>query len=238
MKNVFIIVLALIVTFPAFAQDGVMGYDQFYQVLSKSDGSKTNGGEAMLTEQQIISAKGSPYESETFLLGSIWTDNTVQVENVKLRYNMSSDQIEIKSKDNPNEYGAVTKAPGITVKILGVPYIFLQNVPNLDNRYYKLLVDGTTYSLYKQLKVEYTPPAVAQKGYASNSPGEFKQLETYYLAEGDNSFVEINTRKSKLLDLLDDKENEIKEFMKNNRLNPKNEDELIAVIKQYDALNQ
>ncbi|MAP53945.1 hypothetical protein [Altibacter sp.] len=206
--------------------------DVLYRILDKAIDTQEG-----LTEAQINSMSGSPYANDTFLTGTVYYDGKVAAENVLLRYNASSDQIEIKNpKVSIDRFGALLKNPSISASIFNEKYVFVPAQGDISERYYKVLYSGPDYKLYKKTTVEYIPSQVARTSYEKNEPAKFEQAHTYYLVSSNMTFTELGNSKSKILSALSDKKMEIKSYFKKYKPDTRNDSDLANLILYYDTL--
>jgi hypothetical protein len=102
MKKLFLLLIISSITFPVFAQ----GIDAAYKLNVRTiDISQLNEFEG-LNEEIIKNMDGSPYANENFILGNIFENDKLVKKNILLRYNIFSDEIEIKNQTNSEAYTA------------------------------------------------------------------------------------------------------------------------------------
>lgn len=192
-----------------------------------------------LSEGEYKNLKGSPYANETFLLGKIYNGNELLFDNLYLRYNAFSDEIEIKNSEKNNivEYGALNKNSEELIKIYNQTYVFVPfENSNAKGNYFQILSEEKVFDLYKKTKASFHPPSYAKTSYDKDKPAEFKQTNIYFLVDKKGSFFELPSNKNKLLKVLSKENKKVKEFTKINNLNLKVDKDLIRLISYYNSL--
>ena len=192
-----------------------------------------------LTEDEFNNIEGSPYANENFLTGTIFQDGKPVLTNILLRYNIFSDEIEIKKSANDKEdsYGALVKDSETFVKIFNDIYVFVPfEGSNEKGNYFTVVSEESVFKLYKKTEVHYSAPFKARTTYERDRPANFEKKNYYYLVSKDGSFSELPASKSKIIKVMGKKEKEIKTFIKRNKTNLKAEKDLIKLVKYYNSL--
>lgn len=192
-----------------------------------------------LTELEFSSIEGSPYANETFLLGTIYQEDKSVYNSLLLRYNIFSDEIELKRSENSADtsYDALIKDPKSTIKIANTIYTFVPFEGSLEKgHYFAVLSEEKAFDLYKKTEVDYTPPYVAKTSYERNRPARFTQKNTYYLVSKTGTFYELPNSKSKIIKVMNSKQVEVKSFIKKNNLDFKSETDLVKLVRYYNSL--
>lgn len=191
-----------------------------------------------LTEAQYEAVIDQAYANPQFTLSQIYLDNKVMKENTLARYNASEDEIEIKNNANDTQFSALAKDPNISVKIGLETYVLVPlKGSNADGGYFNVLYKGENYDLYKKVTARFVEPKPAATSYSQPTKPSFAKNTTYYMVEN-GSFYELPTGKSKILSVFNKKKNEIKSFVKKNKLDVKKEKDLAKVVEEFDRLNK
>jgi hypothetical protein len=192
-----------------------------------------------LTESQFSRIEGSPYANKTFLLGVIYQEGKPVYDNVLLRYNIFSDEIEIKKSENSTEasYDALIKDPKSTVKIATTIYSFVPFEDSLEKgHYFSIVSKENAFDLYKKTEVDYSGPYTAKTSYERHRPAKFTQKNTYFLVSKNGTLYELPDSKSKISKVMKGKEIEVKSYIKKNKLDFKKENDLVKLVKYYNSL--
>lgn len=197
----------------------------------KSDGS---------LELKLGTFRGSPFENKEFTAGA--TIDKVNKTKLKafIRYNMFSDEIEVKSNLYSKKAKALIKTSNLSCVINGTHYHYL-NFTN-ENRakkygYLKLIFKGNKYNLYERLTSKYTPKEEdPDSSYRKPEPASFEKKVTYYLKHGNNiSF--LPTRKKLLYKNYSEMSNILKSYIKKTHPSLKNKSDLIGLVRFLDTKN-
>jgi hypothetical protein len=186
----------------------------------------------MLTEKDI---DGSPYLTEEFITGTVYTSSKIQYNDIPLRYNIYNDQMQFKSPDGKI---AAIAAPEIIDKVVfgdyTMEYIPFINAKKVRRGFFVLLLEGKA-SLYARPNVDYREPV---------PPGAYKDAEaakfiekpyTYYIRIGMEA-AQLIEKKKDLEAVFPDHKKEIENFIKKNKVNHRKEDKLKALVEYYNSL--
>ncbi|WP_062056499.1 hypothetical protein [Aquimarina longa] len=178
--------------------------------------------------------------------GSIYLNNRYKEASVidersgtfdaKLKYNIHSDALEYNSG---SELYEVNKNPTVHVRIDGNYFYYcdFENQRGSSRTGYYILVElNDRYRIYKKvtLKIKEPQKSVAQIG-PPPEPGSIKAITTYYLEES-GVIMELPMNKKEMLAAFSDKENELKEYLKKEKIRFKKEEDLIRLVARYNAL--
>lgn len=183
---------------------------------------------------------GSSYENEEFVNGYVFKDGKILATNVALRYNAKRDEIEVKkSVDSGNESARVLiKSNDIYIKILNKVFVYSPVMPGIDKAgYFMAMHEGEKYSLFKKITKEYIEGREAVNSITRDTPPAFKEVETFYLVDkSDGSFIQFPKSRKGKLKLFPDHKKELKEFVKENKLNINRDYNLTKLVRYYDTL--
>ncbi|MDO1513585.1 hypothetical protein Q2T41_13060 [Maribacter confluentis] len=190
-------------------------------------------------ENMYSDYQGSPYITDTFLPTTMYYGDE-NMGNIFYRYNALNEEIEIK-KANIEEATIQSLARDKKISIItGGKKMsfktFTTSKKKTLNGYLTTIIDGKTYDLYKRNYVKFTEGKPAPNSFVKAVPSRFTQFTEYYFQkEGVNRMDEIKLKNSHLIKLMDGNEkSELKQYLKENELNIKNEADLIKV---FDYLN-
>ncbi|WP_339657177.1 hypothetical protein [uncultured Maribacter sp.] len=206
---------------------------QIYDLMGPiSERSKKNAD--MYSEFQ-----GSPYLSDTFLPTTMFYGDE-NMGNIFYRYNALNEEIEIKKSNSEEaQIQSLSRDKKINIVANGKKMsfkTFTTSKNNTVNGYLTTIINGKNYDLYKRNYVKYTEGKAATNSFVKAVPSRFSQFTEYYFQkDGIDRMDEIKLKNGQLLKLIDDsKKADLKQFLKDNDLNIKNEKDLIKV---FDFLN-
>lgn len=101
-----------------------------------------------------------------------------------------------------------------------------------------VLSENEKYTLFKEERVKFYEKVESKSSYDKEKPAEYKRIsDNYYIKLGDNvTFLPQN--KKDLLKAFPDESKKLTAYMKDKKLNPKNEDDLIVLAEYLSTLNK
>lgn len=210
-------------------------YNESMQIRTPNDfynsqRAKGEGPSSFLTEEQV---EGSPYLSKEFMNGDIIIDNFKFV-GIPLRYNIYNDDIEFQKDDqilaiaNPHEVRRIF--------IGDMAFIYSAYILSKEQTYgyFQLLSDGKAKVL-KKYEISYQMPK-AEQAYRPEEPAKFIPVPCkLYVTFGNDPALKFTNAK-KLMKLFGDKKSEVEKFLKTEKLNLKNEEDLVSLLTYYNSL--
>ncbi len=182
---------------------------------------------------------GSPYENDDFQKGVITKNGVTISHTVSLRYNAHKDIFEIKKtavlKDNQAKL--LKKSDEITLKVNNQNFVFVPvNDGDIRAGYFVLLQKGEKVTLYKKIHKQFIPGQKAYSSLAQDVAPTFKENITLYITNSEGKMVALANSKNGKLKAFEDHKKEVKEFVKENKLNLNKEAQLIKLVKYYNSL--
>jgi hypothetical protein len=177
-------------------------------------------------------AKGTAFfGSDTFLPGSVYYNGALY-RNIPLLYDLVSDEVIINDYANSNTLQLV-KEKVRYFSVGGHYFVFI--IPErsftsfMKTGFYELLYNGSVGLFAKHEKKLVFP-------YGSEDQPQYVRSDFYYL-KLNNVFYEVATKRS-LLDLLQDKKDQLKKYIRDNRLsfNRRFEEALLKTTQYYAQL--
>ncbi|WP_405208268.1 hypothetical protein [Aquimarina sp. LLG6339-5] len=153
----------------------------------------------------------------------------------KLRYNAYSDALEFKKG---SELFELLKNPTAHARIDGDYYYYcnFKTQRGLKRPGYYVLVElNEQYRIYKKYNVKITEPDKRGSASGTATPGKV-QIKTKYYLEERGVIMELPMNKKKVLAALGDKEEELKTYMKKEKIKVRKEEDLIRLVSRYNAL--
>jgi len=235
MKKVALTLLFSFLFFQSYSQRGVANAITEYLLQFQFD--KTTKFEDI--DIETLNYVGSPYENQNFLAGEIYHNNKLIADNIPLRYNALMDEMEFKPTfETPDsESSALMKSPEVDVRIGAKVFIFVPYQGGVEKGgYFQVLLRGEKIDLFKKFNKKYTPEQKAQTSMSKDIPARFRDNPVYYLVLQNGRFVEIPSRARNFPDAFIDREKEIKDFIKDNKLDIKDENHIIQIVIYYNSI--
>lgn len=183
--------------------------------------------------------KGSPFANETFVSGALLSNNGVLISNIFLRYNAYQDEFQVKKLMNAAETNleAIRKTQDVYIKIANDIYSY--KIPDATQGiggYYQILLEGNTFDLFKKNSKKYIEGADSVNKMTGNHAARIVDESFYYLVNSEGKFMELPSSKSKKIDAIGgENKNNLKKFIKTNKLNIKKEEDLIKIISHING---
>jgi len=180
---------------------------------------------------------GSPYNSDTFLLGNIYINKELTKSDVAMRYNIYSDEIQVKEslQSEDKVITALIKSPDISVKISNETFVYVSKGKGLEKGgYFQVATTGKTYSLYKRLGKVYFEASKAKTSFERDVPAKFDDRNSYYIHFSNGGMVELPESKKKRYKAFGESEALVKAFAKEKKLDITEEKDLKRVIIYLD----
>ncbi|MCK8522420.1 hypothetical protein M0D21_12620 [Aquimarina sp. D1M17] len=177
---------------------------------------------------------GSIYINNKFEQSTI-IDESSKTYEAKLNYNIFTDAIEYETRTDLFE---LSKNPTTYARINNDYYYYCNFKTRRGakrNGYYVLMELNDTYRIYKRFKVEITDPEEKENMPGSLTMGKIKMITKFYLEEN-QVIVEIPTSKKELLLTFEDKGEELKDYMKKEKIKLRKEEDLLRLVAKYNAL--
>ncbi len=182
---------------------------------------------------------GSPYFNDIFLPGNIYKGNELIAKDIPLRYNIFSNEIEVKEslEDGDEEAKPLTKSSEIFVKIDDTIIILIPfNGKDEDGSYFQVLFEGKKINLLKNVTKEFTKPKKASSSITRDLMGAFTDKTTFFLETKNGKLYELPRAKNKKFQVFGKDQEYLIEFATKNSLNINKEEDLKRLIAHYDSL--
>jgi len=182
---------------------------------------------------------GTPYFNEEFVLGEIYQGEQLISKGIALRFNMFSNEIEVKqSLDIANdEASPLTKASDIWVKINDVVIALIPfNGSDEEGHYFQVLYEGKKLDFLKKVTKEYTTPKKASTSITRDLKGAFTDETTFFVQTKSGRMLEMPKAKNKKYLVFGSKAEILKAYSKENRLNINKEHDLKRLLFYFDGL--
>jgi len=191
-----------------------------------------------MRENTYNDVEGSPFMPKEFQQGKIQVKGE-GLYSSKLRYDMYTNVMQFMAKGIvyviafPEDIVFVEVEH---VKFIYTPYLLTPSGTNPKESYFIVLMDGDNKLLAR--KEVLLLDAVPAKPYTDPKPAQFsKKNDSYYIRKKNLSAVKIINRKS-LISILEDKEAEVLDFIKKEKISHKNPEDLKKLIEHYNNLEE
>ncbi len=183
---------------------------------------------------------GIPYENNSFQLGRAVNKLGGKSRPFYIRYNIFSDVIELKEDLFNSELTNLVKSLNIYAVIKNVEYhyeIYSDNNKGTNEGYFILLTKGKNSSLYLRKIKKFKDKVPVKDSYSKEQPATFVDSKSYYFKKNDKRvLLPLSSKKKQFFKQFPEAENDLKKYIKSEKMNLKNQNDLIEVFKYYDSL--
>lgn len=185
-------------------------------------------------ERILGDLEGSPYFNDEFLKGSITLEDKSVYKNVFLRYDLESNELVYRKDISSSSMLPIGKVIGFTIEQPGGIANFkgvFKGGTRMDG-FYQVLQQGNI-SLLKKVKKK----IVEKVEYNSPSSKSMSSTTTYYIQQLNGDLELVKGDKKSFVKVLG-KEAEINDFVAKEKINLKNEDDMVKLVSYLNTLNK
>ena len=191
--------------------------------IEMSKNMSFNSNDRTLVDEKSIS--GTPYLDNNFRESYILKVNGVELKDMRLRYNIYSDNMEFR-KDGQT-FVVAFPSEIHRIKTGGKNFVYAQYVSQgkIDHGYFEVLHEGD----YQLLKKYVTTLKISEKRDSEDSLRFVRQSPVYYFRRGEGRIYPILTQKQ-LTKIIQPVHQSVIDFIKANKINGKDELKLIRLM--------
>lgn len=185
----------------------------------------------VITTQTYTDVIGSPFLNDAFVNGNVVLTNGVKFKSVLLKYSSYNDELFFK---NPKDESLLSfVVPVKSFELLGQTYV--NGFPRIDNftenSFYELIANSSVKLLVKNYKT-----ILENKPYNSASvEKKFEDNKIYYVFKA-GKMKRFKPSKKDFMETFADKSSEIDIFLKKEKVDFKNNADLVKVFEYYSSL--
>ena len=178
--------------------------------------------------------QGTPYLDEEFNSGKIISGEGKIYENVPLRYNAFTDDLEFKKGDD--SYNIDPKTIVKRAEFGGVVFSCMSYESNSKTQtgFFEILTEGKATLLVKYTVRFLEKEAV--KAFAEPKPARFDAAQKEYFITFDGSPAKLISNKKSLLEMFGAQKSEMESFISKNKLSVKSDDALTKIVVHFNSL--
>jgi len=237
MKSILsILAFSLLFSFSLKAQYGV-NFSHNYQVVEAMDYFRmeqmTDGSYTKPIALETI--EGSPYLSDDFTTGTIYTTSSYKVVDIPLRYNVYNDDLEFKTTNN--EILAIAKPETIVLADFGTYQMSYRNyiAGSKDKSGYFVVVEEGKATLLTKPQIFFQKEEPGD-GIKPAKPAKFvPQDDLIFISLDKQPAVRIKNKKD-VYEVLKDQTKELEAYVKQNSLKINKANDLQLLVKYYNSL--
>jgi len=231
-KNISILVLLTTISFFAGAQLPLASQTRETMDLYNINKFVSGEWETMLTENNM---KGSPFLNDDFVVGTIYTTEKKQYDNVEMRLNIYNEQLEFKK--TTGEILALATPEIIDIVVLGKDQIIYSAYSdgNKTKNGFFLIVEPGNAKLLAKPGIQFIPPT-EPGAYKDAEPAQLKRKNDEYYIKVENSQAMPADNKKNLILAFPDDQDKIEAFISKNKTKINKPNSLAELVKYYNSL--
>jgi hypothetical protein len=188
-----------------------------------------------LMEMSYTDVTGTPYLYDSWTKGSVELENGAVYRDIELKFSVFKDELFFKNTNDETMMAFVLPVKSFLLERGVQKDLYRNSFPDIDDfnqkTYYQVLFDGNIKLLFKAYKslLEIKPynSATTEKKFSDNS--------NYYLFI-DGTIKRIKPSKKEFLEIFKDKTIEIDSYLKNEKVDFKNNKDLTKLFEYYSSL--
>ncbi|MGX5685035.1 hypothetical protein ACWKWW_10745 [Chryseobacterium cucumeris] len=220
MKKIVLTVLAIASFSFSFAQN-TLSVNGATGAQSVFDGINSTTGKTFKYDEIV---GDSPYIGKEFSDAKI----AVNYEQVSIRYNSYTDEIEFKKNGNVQVLPKTTDFSRIEVLSPKQILVLLDTSDDLNGYFFELISGKNT--LYKKIKTKFTDVVPAANSYASEKPANFRKLPPVYYIKTQNGFIKKPKNQKDIINQFPDKKDSLTSFFKSNKIKFDKDEDLVKLV--------
>lgn len=195
----------------------------------------SNTGQTSSNTEYVANLQGSPYLSSEFTDAAILDIDRNIVKQVYARYNVYNDLMEMTyiNGEDSQSY-AIAKNEALPVQV-GENIFFYKNFQDGKAQkagYLELFKQYSDFTIFKRHTTKFVEAETAKNSYSKDKPARFVNSTSYYI-EKDGKIVELDLKKSKILEAFADTNVDLKAFIKTEGLRFKDDSDLLKIADYY-----
>jgi len=234
MKHGAILILLILSTAAAFTQDLPSVYDGVWKMQQQVEMAKKLSG----VNPDYSNVNGTPNIFKEFHKGNFYFSDKTCIADILINYNCYTDVVLF--SDGKNNYTTnsqdidyFTITRGENGPILLFKQVFLSS--EKKRIFMQVLYQGESV-LFKRYRKEFLK-ADLDKPYGSNRQrDEYNDYYEYYVSIAGKEPVILKPRKNAVVEIFNAKSDKIDDFIKNEKIDLKNEADLMKLVEHYDKI--
>jgi hypothetical protein len=200
---------------------------QLDQFLITYDAYKSTG------KNKVSLVQGSPYYEEKFLLTKISEVD----RSFKARYNAAYDQFEIKYEEDNFILAKESRYSKVAMDNVNYELLVYNEDGVVTTGYLIGLYFNESTFLYKKNKIKVREGKEPTSGYGAAVPPQYVKVNPeFYLKVKDGEIKLFPKNKKELLKLFPESKDKIENFLKENRISFKEEEDLVKLVTSFSTL--
>jgi len=221
MKKVLTLLIIITFNFSFSLQGDIARGDKFIDISIR--------GEALLSGnpfKEPVKALGTPYISEEFSLAKVNNSKKLYLA----RYNAHQDVFEIKKSEN--DIIVLDSKDEYAISFKDIEYTTV-TFENSKRSFMSVIWNDNEYALLSKNAINFTPAVKAKTSYDSDVVAKYSEVVNKLYVDLGQGVIEIPRSKKKFYKIFPNNSKNMQQFVKNEKLNIKNQKDLIKILKYY-----
>lgn len=217
----FIVIILFTLSFNLVAQANLLDQD-----LKSRNGIRT-------FDLRSTDLEGTVYINEEFQPAKINNDKKLYFA----RYDAYHNEMEVNAADGVHYLPKTYNLPLQFTNANKIYQVFDYKKNNEQFTEFFVLLSSGNIKLLALEEVEYFEGVKAKSSYETSKPAKLERAkDEYYISTEDNLAIELSKKKKDFLSIFNDKSEKIESYMKENKLNTKDQEDLVKIFSYYDSL--
>jgi hypothetical protein len=231
MKTTFFTLLICFLCHYLSAQQGGLGGNDAQTNLNYLGGNDGRFNMVRTFNDSYYGTLGHPFLFDSWCVGEVQLQDNIYYKNVKLKYNIYTDQLIYLRPLGDSVIVSQSKVKGFQ---LNIPTA--RKFKNLDNtQYYEVLYEGKT-ALFTKWKKKILKADAKGAYNAGRRYDEFIEEKELWLQKTTETRVKVKKTKAFFIESFPEKSAELSAYIKENKLNMKEEAAIVRLLQYYDSL--
>lgn len=186
----------------------------------------------------FASAKGTPLLYEEFHTGNFYYNNKTYLENLKLNYNCFTDELLFFNENKTYiantqniDYFAIEGNDDDTILVFKQEFMLSEK----GRLFMQVLYQGES-TFYKRYRKQFLEADFYKPYGQGRQVDEYNDYTEYYVKPGGREISLLKPKKSSVREIFSDKSDLVGNYIKKEKINLKDEADLIRLVKFYDGL--
>ncbi|MBU2997072.1 hypothetical protein KO500_11540 [Cellulophaga baltica] len=232
MKKIICILLLIISPKLTIGQAGTTSKPSEFESTSQLyDVLKRKLMENKVVKYDLKNVIGSPYYKDNFTSGNMLLKEK-NFGRYLFKYNIYRDEVELKVNEL-SELESVKKIVGLRIKLDDSTLLKVVNLKkdNESQKHFVVNLVNGNYNLVKRVYVNFKTPKEAENSLTTNKKAKFTRYEEYFIKSPEKqNYSKVEKNKKKFYNLFTNNSIGIENYVKENKLNIKKEEDLIKLI--------
>lgn len=208
-----------------------------YTVASAQTGFQSYANNINFQSKDFGDIKGSAFSTPDWAKGTVHLDNNTTYTDLEMKYSDYEDKVFVKKGADVMEFDKRVKDFTLSVVKNDLPILDhyrngYKNIPGYNaDAYFQVLADGKVQLLKKTVKKIRT-----ENEYGSMTTNKSFSSNTHYFLVKDQNATTFKKDKKTVLETLSDKQAQIDTYLKTNKIDFKNDDDLVKLLTYYNSL--